>query len=125
MSVESEAHSGRPSTSCNEELIEKVQQIVMEDWCLTIREIVEEVGISRGSIHSILIEDLCMQRVSAKFILKLLTEQQKELYVEIAQDMLDCAKNDLEFTQTIITGDETWVYGAIQKASFNLQIGSI
>ena len=31
--------------------------------------------------------------------------------MEIAQDMLDCANNDLEFTKTIITGDETWVYG--------------
>ena len=25
--------------------------------------------------------------------------------------MLDCANNDLEFMKTIITGDETWVYG--------------
>ena len=33
----------------------------------------------------------------------------KQLRVEIAQDMLDCANIDLEFTKTIITGDETWV----------------
>ena len=31
--------------------------------------------------------------------------------MEIAQDILDCANNDLEFTKNIITGDETWVYG--------------
>ena len=37
-------------------------------------------------------------------------EQQKELHVEITQDMLDCANNDLEFLKIIITGDETWVY---------------
>ena len=61
------------------------------------------MGISRGSVHSILTEGLCMQRVSAKFIPKLLTEQQKELHVEIAQDMLDCANNDLEFTKTQLT----------------------
>ena len=92
-------------------MIEKVRQIVMEDLRLTLREIVEKVGISRGSVHSILTEDLCMRRVSAKSIPKLLTEQQKELRMEITQDMLDCANNDLEFTKTIITGDETWVYG--------------
>ena len=102
MSVESEARSARPSTSRNRKMIEKVRQIVMEDRRLTLRKIVEEVGISRGSVHSILTEDLCMRRVSAKFIHKLLTEQQKELHVEIAQDMLDCANNDLEFTKTII-----------------------
>ena len=83
----------------------------MEVYHLTLRKLVEEVGISRGSVHSILTEDLCMWRVWAKFIPKLLTEQQKELHMEIAQDMLNCANNDLEFTKTIITGDETWVYG--------------
>ena len=52
MSVESEARSGGPSTSQNEEVIEKVRQIVMEDRRLTLREIVEGVGISREAIRS-------------------------------------------------------------------------
>ena len=76
MSVESEARFSRSSASRNEKVIEKVRQIVMKDRCLTLRKIVEEVGISRGSVHSILTEDLCMRRVSAKFVPKLLTEQQ-------------------------------------------------
>ena len=107
MLVESEAHSGRPSTSQNKEVIDKVCQIVIKDHHLTFREIVEKVGISRGSVYSILTEDLYMWKVSAKFIPKLLMEQQKELCVEIAQDMLDCANNNIEFTKTTITGDET------------------
>ena len=45
-------------------------------------------------------------------------EQQKELLVEISQDMLDCANNDLEFTKTIVTGDDTWVYGYNPKSKF-------
>ena len=49
MSVESEARSGMLSSSRNEEVIEKVRQIAMEDRGLTLRKIVEEVGISRGS----------------------------------------------------------------------------
>ena len=91
---------------------------MIEDRRLILREIVEEVEISRGSVHSILTEDLCMQRVSAKFIPKLLTKQQKEIHVEIVQDILDCANNDLEFMKTIITGDETWVYGYNPKTKF-------
>ena len=118
MSVKSEAYSGRPSTSQNEEVIEKVHQIVMEEHRLTLREIVEKVGISRGSVYSISTEDLCMWRMLAKFISKLLTEQQKEHCVEIAQDMLDCASNDLEFTKTIITGDEICVYGYDPESKF-------
>ena len=61
--MESKA-SGLPGhSSRNEEVIEKVCQIVMEDRRLTLREIVEEVGISRGSFHSILTKDLCIWRV--------------------------------------------------------------
>ena len=59
-----------------------------------------------------------MWRVSAKFIPKLLMEQQKELCVKIAQDMLDCANNDAEFMKTIIIGDETWVYGYNPESKF-------
>ena len=91
-------------------MIEKVCQIVMKDCRLTLREIVKEVGISRGSVHCILTEDWCMQRVLAKFIPNLLMEEWKELHVEMAKDMLNCANNDLEFTKTIITGDEISVY---------------
>ena len=98
MSVESEARSGKPSTSQNEEVIEKVRRIV--------------------TVHSTLTKDLCMRRVSAKFIPTLLTEQQKELCVKIAQDMLDCANNDLEFMKAIITGDETWAYGYNPESKF-------
>ena len=89
----------------------------MED-CHLLREIVEEVGISRGSVYSILTEDLCMWKVLAKFISKLLMEQQKELYVEIPQEMLGCVNNDLALMRTITTGDETWVYGYNPESKF-------
>ena len=89
-----------------------------EDRRFTVREIVAEVGISTGSVHSILTEDLNLRRVSAKFVTKLLTEQQKELRKEISEDMLDFANHDPEFIKIIITGDETWVYGYDPETKF-------
>jgi len=38
--------------------------------------------------------------------------------------MLDLANHDPEFIETIITGDETWIY-AILKPSLNFYSGSI
>ena len=59
-----------------------------------------------------------MWRVLAKFVPKLLMEEQKELQKEICNNMLDCANHDPEFMKTIITGDETWVYGYDPETKF-------
>ena len=49
--------------------------------------------------------------MSAKFVLKLLTMEQKQLRLEVSQDMLDYANGDPEFLNIVATGDESWVYG--------------
>ena len=58
-----DALSGGSSTSRNDELIDQVRNLVMQDHRLTVLELAEEVGISTGSVHSILTNDLSMRRV--------------------------------------------------------------
>ncbi|XP_054729127.1 protein GVQW3-like [Anastrepha obliqua] len=110
-STESEPRSGRPSTCRNEHVIAIVNAVVMRDHRVTIREIAEEVDISTFSTHSIVTEYLAMKTVAAKFVSKLLTAEQKELRVEVSQGMMDSINSDPDFMNTIITGDESWVYG--------------
>ena len=62
-SVESDPHSGRPSTSRNEEMIAKVTTIVRSNRRLTVQEIADDCGISVGSCDAILTDDLHMKRV--------------------------------------------------------------
>jgi len=83
----------------------------MQDRCITVRELADEVGVNIGSVHTILTVDWRLRRVSAKFVPKLLTMEQEQLRLEIAQDMLDCVESDSNFLNTVITGDESWVYG--------------
>ena len=104
-SVESEPRSGRPSTSRNDDGINQVRTLVLQDRRITIRELSDEVNISTGSIHSILHDDLGLRRLVAKFVPRLLTVEQKELRLEVSQDMLDSAADDPDFLRTIITGD--------------------
>ena len=80
---------------------------VMRDRLLTIRDIEEEVGLSTLSAHSIVTEDLAMKIVSAIYVPKLLKVEQKQLRVEVSQDMLDSTNSDPDFLNTIITGDES------------------
>jgi len=51
-----------------------------------------------------------MHHVSAKFVLCLLTDDQRENHVEISQELLANANCNENFLKNIITGDETWVY---------------
>ncbi|XP_077499637.1 protein GVQW3-like [Amblyomma americanum] len=117
-SVENEPRSGRPSTCRNDKVIAEVNAVVMRDRRVTIREIAEGVGISTFSAHSIITKDLAMKRVTAKFVPKLLTVEQKQLCAEVSQDMLDSTNSDPDLMNTIITGDESWVcmYGPETKS---------
>ena len=103
--------SGRPSTSTDDVRIDAVCDLIFQNRSLTIREIAEDVGISFGSCQAILIEKLNMYRVAAKFVLRVLTEDQKANCVNISQELLDRVIVDENFLKTTVTGDETWVYG--------------
>jgi len=52
-----------------------------------------------------------MRRVSAKFVPRLLTAEQKDDHVSICTDLRERAQNDPNFMSSVITGDESWVYG--------------
>ena len=110
-SIKSEQRQGRPSTSRNNDIIETVQELVIEDRRLTVREISDDLDISIGSCHSILTQDLGMRRVAAKFVPRLLTDDQKQARLSACTDLLQCVEEEPSFLNKVITGDETWVYG--------------
>lgn len=111
ISVESDERSGRPLTARNTENVERVRAAINENRRLTVRELEEDLGIQKSSVCNILHEDLKMSRVSAKFVPRLLAEDQKKCRLEIAQDNLDLIKSDPGLFKKVITGDESWVYG--------------
>jgi len=56
---------GRPSTSTNDDHVERVSAVIRGNHRLTVREVADEGGISIGSCHQIFTEKLQMHRVSA------------------------------------------------------------
>ena len=88
-----------------------MHSVIRENRRLTVREVSEESGICKSSCHTILTEKLKMHRVAAKFVPRLLTEEQKQNRVTVSQELLDRSNTDENFLKNVITGDETWVYG--------------
>jgi hypothetical protein len=78
ISVSDDPRPGRFSTSTNEDHVDRFRAVIRGNRRLTVREFSDEVGISIGSCHKTFTEKLQIRRVSAKFVLRLLTDNQKE-----------------------------------------------
>ena len=89
--------------------VAKVREVIRSNRRLTVREVAEEVSISKMACHEILTENLGMHRIAAKSVPRLLTDDQKQNRVDVSQELLDRANGDDNILKNIITGDETWV----------------
>jgi len=73
-SVEDDPKFGRPSTSMDEDHVEKVLAVIHQNRRLIVREVAEEAEICKSSCHLILTNKLKMHRVAEKFVPRLLTD---------------------------------------------------
>lgn len=109
--VENKPHARRPRTSVTVDNIEAVRNILEDDRRLTIIEIADFVGISFGSAQSIITVELGFRKVSARWVPRLLTDQQKQYRMEICQRLLQRFQREGDdFLKHIVTCDETWVH---------------
>ena len=108
--IEDEARSGRPKSASTSGTIAIVEELINDDPHLSVIEIAETVDISTGAVHHILHDVLNLRKVSARWIPKLLTKDQKKQRVSCAKKLIkkyeDC---DTRRLYEIVTGDETWI----------------
>jgi len=72
-SIEDDPKSVRPSTSMDDDHMEKVLAVIRQNRCLSVHEVAKEVGISKSLCHLILTEKWKMCCVAATFVPRLLT----------------------------------------------------
>lgn len=102
--VEDESRSGRPSTSRNDENVERIRDLVRSDRRLTVR-LIAELNLNHTTVHQILTNELGMKKICAKMVPKNLTPQQKENRKEVCRDLLERIENDPDFFKNVITGE--------------------
>ena len=76
-SVEDDERSGRPSTSTTPENVSKVSKAILADRRQIIHNVCEVVVLSYGTVRHILADSLNMRRISASFVPRLLSNDQK------------------------------------------------
>ncbi len=105
-SVGNNAQAGRLATKCNTHNIEKVKREIGKDCRKMIRDVTDSADISRTSAHKILRQNLEIEKLCSKLVLKVLTPKQKKEQVFAAEMFLNNCEADLTLLGQIITGDE-------------------
>ena len=76
-SLGDDERSGRPKTATADDNIAKVHQMVLDDRRIKVREIPEVMKMSKERVCHILHQDLGMRKLSARWVPRLLTLDQR------------------------------------------------
>jgi hypothetical protein len=86
---------------------QEVAMLVYANRSQMVDEIAVAAGISHGTCHKILSEDLNMSRVTQHSVSHILMQEQSDSRTSICGNLIDSADRDGTFFNWIITGDET------------------
>ena len=110
-SLEDETKSGHPSDATDEEMCNKVQDLVFSDRQIKMEEIANALHISHGSVSTTLHDRLGMHKLTASWVPKSLSDKQMATIASVYSALLKWfrSKED-DFLSCLVTVDETWVH---------------
>lgn len=92
-------------------MVTKVEAVILDDRRSTMERVMAETGLSYGSAWRIIHEELHMNKVSARWVPRLLTPLQKQTRHDFSQQNLTLLeRNEDDFFARLVTMDECWVY---------------
>ena len=110
-SVFDEPRPGAPKTAATDENVSKIHDLVLADRRIKVRELADAVGISKDRVGHILHEILGMRKLSARWVPRLLTPDNKRNRASTSDQCLTLfRRNPKEFLRRFVTVDETWVH---------------
>jgi len=102
---------GRHETVTTPEIIDQIHEPILGDRRISATSIVEQLGISRERIGSIIHEDLDMRKLSAKWLPKYLNADQNRERCQSFEQLSEFFRRDPnDFLSRLVTMDESWQY---------------
>ena len=124
--LEDETRSGRPSDATDEEMCNKVRDLVYSDRQIKVEEIANALHISHGSVSTTLHDSLGMHKLTVRWVPKSLSDEQMAARASVYSTLLKRfrSKED-DFLSRLVTVDETWVhyYEPENKAQSRQRVG--
>ena len=105
-SLEDKARSGRPLDVTDEEMCKKLRDLVYSDRRIQVEEIAQALGISQGSVSTILHDRLGMRKLTARWVPKSISDEQMATIASVCSALLKRfrSKDDFSFA----SGDWRW-----------------
>ena len=76
---------------------------------VSIETISAQFDVSVGTVHTIIRKELKMQKICAKFVPRVLREDQKERRHD-SKEMVELINSDPAVLDALVTCDESWIY---------------
>ena len=99
-----------PMDATEEEKCKKVLDLVYSDRRIQVEEIAQALGISHGSVSTILHDRLGMRKLTAKWVPKSLRDKQMATRASVCSAVLKGFRSKDDFLLPLVTVEETWVH---------------
>uniref|UniRef100_UPI0035902B54 histone-lysine N-methyltransferase SETMAR-like isoform X2 n=1 Tax=Myxine glutinosa TaxID=7769 RepID=UPI0035902B54 len=111
VSLEDDPRSGRPADATDPQTVSQVEALIIEDRRVKVAEISAELGISQGSVFTIIHEHLGMFKVSARWVPRNIGTRHRQQRLLSCRELLKLFNSDpADFIARVVTGDETWLH---------------
>ena len=92
------------------ELIGQIKNFMDKDHLVSIVTISAQFDVSVGTVHTIICEELKMRKICAKFVPRVLREDQKERCCHDSKEMVELINLDPTVLDALVVCDESWIY---------------
>ena len=106
-SVRDDERCGRSKEVRTPELIDQIKNFMNKDCRVSIETISTQFDVSVGTVHTIIHEELKMRMICAKFVPRVLREDQKERRCHESREIVELINSDPAVLGALVTCDES------------------
>ena len=109
-SVRDDERCGRSKDVRTPKLFGQIKNFMDKDCRVSIETISSQFDVSVGTVHAIIREELKIRKTSAKFVPRVLREDQKERRCHDSREMVELINSDSAVLDALVTCYESWIY---------------
>ena len=109
-SARDDERCGRSKGVRTPEWIGQIKNFIGNDSRVSIEKISAQFDVSVVTVHTMIREELKMRKICAKFVPRVLREDQKERRCHDSREIVELINSDPAVLDALLTCDERWIY---------------